>query len=91
MLFLGLWGLVNNAGVSIGTVPLELLQMSQVEKTMNVNIYGMVRVTKALLPLLRKSRGRIVNIASCFGRVALGSIPYCMSKFAVEGFSDRLR
>ena len=65
--------------------------MAPIEKSMDVNMYGMVRVTKAFLPLLRKSRGRIVNMASCFGRVAAGSMPYTMSKFAVEGFSERLR
>ena len=65
--------------------------MAPIEKSMDVNMYGMVRVTKAFLPLLRKSRGRIVNMASCLGRVAAGYMPYIMSKFAVEGFSERLR
>jgi 3-hydroxybutyrate dehydrogenase len=57
-----------------------------------VNIWGVVRVTKAFLPLIRQYQGRIVNVASMLGRSpALYSSAYCISKFGVEAFSDILR
>lgn len=58
----------------------------------SVNVLGVMRVTRAFLPLIRKSQGRIVNVSSILGRVAdpfLGA--YCISKFALEAFSDVLR
>lgn len=57
-----------------------------------MNVLGVMRVTKAFLPLIRKSQGRIVNVSSILGRVAdpfLGA--YCISKFALEAFSEILR
>merc|ERR1739848_178465 len=57
-----------------------------------VNVIGIVRVTQSVLPLLRKSQGRIVNVASIAGRVGLPGQPaYCASKYAIEGLSDVLR
>ncbi|KAK7506628.1 hypothetical protein BaRGS_00002103 [Batillaria attramentaria] len=59
---------------------------------MNINWLGTVRVTKAFLPLVRAARGRVINLASLAGRVALpGFTSYSSSKFAVIGFSDSLR
>lgn len=86
----GLYGLVNNAGVSsFGT-------MSQVdEDDMNflfdVNIYGVVRVTKAFAPMILEARGRITTIGSTSGFVsgATGGV-YSMSKFAMEAYTDSL-
>jgi hypothetical protein len=58
----------------------------------NVNVFGTHRLTKALFPLLLKSRGRIVNVSSVAGFVATPfSGPYASSKHAVEGWSDSLR
>ena len=52
-----LWGLVNNAGLNfLGDI--ELVTMRQYERIINVNALGMVRVTKAFLPLLRQSKGK---------------------------------
>ncbi|CAG2176216.1 unnamed protein product, partial [Oppiella nova] len=62
------------------------------EKTFAVNVFGLVRVTKHCLPLLRKSGGRVVNMASVAGRFTFwGITAYCMSKYAVRAFSDGLR
>ena len=58
----------------------------------DVNIRGVVRVTNAFLPLIRKHRGRVVNVASVAGRIAIQfSGAYCITKFGVEAFSDILR
>ncbi len=87
----GLSGLVNNAGISVAG-PLELLPLSAVRTQFEVNVIGVLAVTQTLLPLLRKRRGRIVNISSIAGRAAtpfLGA--YCSSKFALEAMSDALR
>ena len=52
---------------------------------------GLMDVTRQFLPLIKKARGRIVNMSSIGGRLAFGDSVYCASKFAVEGFSDCLR
>ena len=88
---IGLWGLVNNAGILDGLALLEITPLADVERHVDVNLYGMIRVTTAFLPLVRKSRGRIVNISSMCGRCAMGQLPYTVSKYGVEAFSDILR
>lgn len=87
----GLAGLVNNAGISVAG-PLELLPLSDVRTQFEVNLFGALAMTQTLLPLLRRGRGRLVNISSIAGRAAtpfLGA--YCGSKFALEAMSDALR
>jgi NAD(P)-dependent dehydrogenase (short-subunit alcohol dehydrogenase family) len=87
----GLWGLVNNAGIAVGG-PLEFLPLDEIRSQLEINVIGQVAVTQAFLPLLRKARGRVVNIGSVSGRVATPFIgPYAMSKYAMEAFSDALR
>ena len=55
-------------------------------------MFGVVRVTKGFLPLIREAQGRVVNVASMLGRMgAYGRSPYCATKFAVEAVSDCLR
>jgi NAD(P)-dependent dehydrogenase (short-subunit alcohol dehydrogenase family) len=87
----GLAGLVNNAGVAI-TGPLEFMPVDELRRQLEINVIGQVAVTQALLPALRRAGGRIVNISSIAGRVALPlTAPYAASKFALEAISDSLR
>lgn len=87
----GLAGLVNNAGIAVPG-PLEHLPIDELRRQLEVNLVGQVAVTQAFIPLLRTARGRIVNIGSIGGRVALPMLgPYAASKHAIEGLSDSLR
>lgn len=87
----GLWGLVNNAGISNPIAPNEWLSKEDYLKVLNVNLLGVIDITLKLLPLIRKARGRIVNVASVAGRVSLCGGGYSISKYGVESFSDSLR
>jgi len=87
----GLVGLVNNAGIAVVS-PLEFLPITELRHQLEVNAIAQIAVTQAFLPLLRQSKGRIVNIGSIIGRMAmpfLGS--NSASKFAMEAFTDVLR
>jgi NAD(P)-dependent dehydrogenase (short-subunit alcohol dehydrogenase family) len=87
----GLAGLVNNAGIALPG-PIEFLPTDQLRRQLEVNLIGQVAVTQAFLPALRRARGRVVNISSIGGRVALPLLgAYAMSKFGLEAFSDSLR
>jgi short-subunit dehydrogenase len=84
-------GLVNNAGIAVSG-PVEFLPIAEIRKQVEVNFIGQVAVTQAFLARLRRDRGRIVNIGSVGGEVALPFLsPYAASKHAIEGFSDSLR
>jgi NAD(P)-dependent dehydrogenase (short-subunit alcohol dehydrogenase family) len=84
-------GLVNNAGVAVAS-PIEFLPVEQLRRQLEINLIGQVAVTQALLPALRRAGGRIVNVSSVGGRVALPLVgAYNMSKFGLEAFSDVLR
>ncbi|XP_056444107.1 dehydrogenase/reductase SDR family member 9 [Gadus chalcogrammus] len=87
----GLWAVVNNAGVATPSSPWDWLTFEDYKGMMEVNIDGVVAVTLSVLPLIKKSRGRVVNVASVFGRVSACSGAYCISKYAVESFTDSLR
>ena len=83
--------LVNNAGIGVGG-PLEVLSDDEWRRQFDVNFFGQVAVTRALLPALRAARGRIVFISSIGGRVAMGfNGPYAASKHAIEAVGDALR
>jgi NAD(P)-dependent dehydrogenase (short-subunit alcohol dehydrogenase family) len=87
----GLAGLVNNAGIAVPG-PIEALPIAALRNQLEVNVVGAVAVTQALLPLIRKAQGRIVNMSSLNGALAspfLGA--YSASKFALEAVSDALR
>jgi len=87
----GLGGLVNNAGIVIAC-PLEMIPLSQLRKQLEVNVIGQIAVTQAFLPLLRRGRGRIVNMGSISGRGTIPLLgPYSASKFALEALTDALR
>uniref|UniRef100_A0A8C5WXR8 Uncharacterized protein n=1 Tax=Laticauda laticaudata TaxID=8630 RepID=A0A8C5WXR8_LATLA len=87
----GLWGLVNNAGVSFPMAPNQWLTKDDFAKVLNVNLLGVVDVTLHLLPFIRRTRGRVVNVSSLAGRIAYSGGGYSPSKFALEAFSDSLR
>lgn len=93
----GLYGLVNNAGIS-NPGPLSVQSPEIVRQHFEVNVLGVVHAVQAFLPLLRRPKGtsthpgRIVNISSVSGRIAypfMGS--YAASKHALEALSDALR
>lgn len=87
----GLAGLVNNAGIA-HPGPLEFMPVDRLREQLEVNVIGVHATTQAFLPLIRRAGGRIVNVGSDSGRVALPLIgPYAMSKFALEAYSDSLR
>jgi NAD(P)-dependent dehydrogenase (short-subunit alcohol dehydrogenase family) len=84
-------GLVNNAGIAV-SAPLEFVPIEELRTQLEVNVIGQVAVTQAFLPALRAGGGRIVNVSSIGGRIALPLAgPYNASKFALEGLSDSLR
>ncbi|XP_030198559.1 retinol dehydrogenase 1 [Gadus morhua] len=87
----GLWGLVNNAGRSLPLGPTDWLQLADFTKVLDVNLTAVIGVTLELLPLLKRARGRVVNVASVLGRVAILGGGYSISKYGVECFSDILR
>jgi NAD(P)-dependent dehydrogenase (short-subunit alcohol dehydrogenase family) len=83
--------LVNNAGTQVN-VPVEVYGIDEWRRMFEVNLFGHVAVTQALLPALLRSRGRVVNISSVGGKVAMaGYGPYAATKFALEAVSDSLR
>ncbi|HZG48663.1 MAG TPA: SDR family oxidoreductase [Thermoleophilaceae bacterium] len=83
--------LVNNAGIAVAG-PLEFLPLDQLRNQLEINLIGQLAVTQAFLPALRAGRGRIVNVSSIGGRVALPLVgAYNASKFALEAMSDSLR
>lgn len=87
----GLAGLVNNAGIAVAA-PLEFVPVDELRHQLEVNLIGQVAVTQAFLPLLRVAQGRLVNMSSIGGRVALPLVgSYAASKFALEAVSDSLR
>jgi short-subunit dehydrogenase len=84
--------LINNAGVALGGTFAQT-DLADFEWLMNINFYGVVRMTHAFLPYLqREQAAHIVNISSIFGIIAPpGQTAYCASKFGVRGFSESLR
>ncbi|WP_030672017.1 SDR family oxidoreductase [Streptomyces sp. NRRL B-1347] len=87
----GIWALVNNAGTCV-SAPLECVPPGELGDQLATNVVGPLAVTQALLPHLRRTRGRIVNVTSGLGSIAapyLGA--YATGQFAKEGMSDALR
>lgn len=87
-----LYGLVNNAGISI-MGPVETVGIDDWRRQYETNVFGLVRMTQAVLPSMRDAgHGRIVNIGSIAGRIAAPfQGAYASSKHAVEGVTDSLR
>jgi NAD(P)-dependent dehydrogenase (short-subunit alcohol dehydrogenase family) len=84
--------LVNNAGYGLAG-PIELLEMDDVRRQFETNVFGLVRMCQLVLPAMReREAGRIINISSIAGEITLpGQGAYHASKYAVEAFSDALR
>ncbi|KAK3776954.1 hypothetical protein RRG08_022749 [Elysia crispata] len=86
----GLWAVINNAGInSVG--PVEIVTMQMYQRCAEVNLFGPIRVTKSVLPLIRQAQGRIVNVTSerAFNPRAQSSA-YCLTKAGLNIFSDCL-
>ena len=93
----GLGGLINNAGIAIGGPMLDL-SIEEYRLQFEVNVIGLIKVTKSFLPLLgardghTSDPGRIVQISSAAGKIGMPFMsPYTGSKHAVEGLSESLR
>jgi NAD(P)-dependent dehydrogenase (short-subunit alcohol dehydrogenase family) len=87
----GLNGLVNNAGVAIPS-PLETMPIEAFNRQIAVNLTGQVAVTQAMLPLIRRARGRIVFLSSIGGRIAFPLTgAYHAAKFGIEAVGDVFR
>jgi NAD(P)-dependent dehydrogenase (short-subunit alcohol dehydrogenase family) len=84
--------LVNNAGYGLFS-PIEDVTLRKVKEQFETNFFGVVRVTREVLPTMRKQRkGTIVNVSSVAGRVGIPVLSaYAATKFALEGFSESMR
>lgn len=91
-----LYALINNAGIVIGG-PIECLPIDRLKEQMEVNVFGVIRVTQQAIPMLRQysskhHNARIINISSIAGLSPLPFVsPYSASKHALESISDALR
>ncbi|MBW4431894.1 MAG: SDR family NAD(P)-dependent oxidoreductase [Pelatocladus maniniholoensis HA4357-MV3] len=87
----GLFALINNAYTGFDG-PLECIPIDDIRRNFEINVTGQIAVTQAFLPMLRKAKGRIINISATCGRYA---IPYrsllSTSKIAIEAITDSLR
>lgn len=82
---------VNNAGVVVSG-PMETVTSDEWRKQLEINVIGQLAVTRAVLPRMRESRGRIVFISSVNGRLSMPLLgAYAASKFALEAAADALR
>ena len=84
--------LINNAGLALGKEPFDEAEIADWETMMQTNVNGLLYTTRALLPLLKKAKGHIVNIGSTAGKEVYenGNV-YCASKFAVNAISQAMR
>jgi NAD(P)-dependent dehydrogenase (short-subunit alcohol dehydrogenase family) len=87
----GVAGLVNNAGIAVPG-PVEAVPLDAWRRQLEVNVIGQVAVIQAFLPLVRKAKGRIVNMSSLNGAFSVPYLgAYSASKFALEAITDALR
>jgi NAD(P)-dependent dehydrogenase (short-subunit alcohol dehydrogenase family) len=87
----GIYGVINNAGIGLRGY-FEDLTPEEIRQVFAANVFGLMAVTKAVLPHMRQAgRGRVLLISSVGGRIgACGVSAYCSTKFAVEGFGESL-
>jgi NAD(P)-dependent dehydrogenase (short-subunit alcohol dehydrogenase family) len=87
----GLQGVVNNAGIGIGAVE-EFVDLDEIRRLFEVNVFGVLGLTRSALPLLRRGNGRVVHIGSMGGYMTSPFLtPYSATKHALEAFADGLR
>jgi NAD(P)-dependent dehydrogenase (short-subunit alcohol dehydrogenase family) len=89
---LGIDVLINNAGMGV-MAPMSTVPMEKVRASFEVNVFGMVAMTQAVVPgMVERGWGRIINVSSVAGKLASPlTSPYCMTKHAVEAFTISLR
>ena len=87
----GIYAVINNAGIGLRGY-FEDLTAEEIQKLFDANVFGVMAVTKAVLPYMRQARrGRVILISSVGGRIgSLGVTAYCSTKFAIEGFGESL-
>lgn len=89
---LGLYALVNNAGIMVEYGLADWCSIDSYKRSVDVNVFGMIRMTRAFKQLVAKRRGRIVNMVSAGGRLAFPLLgPYTVSKYGAEGYSETIR
>ena len=82
--------LINNAGIIVFKNFMEQSE-NEVENQININLIGLMNMTKIAIPYMKEDEGIIINISSDAGKVGYGEIvPYCASKFGVRGFTKAL-
>ena len=82
--FIGLWGLVNNAGkLKVGIV--EWQPLDSFKSIADVNLWGMILVTQTFLPLVKKARGRVINMGSILGEASAALLTH--NKFTAHCIS----
>lgn len=87
----GIAGLVNNAGLVV-VAPMECIPLDLFRLQLEVNLVGVVAVTRAFMPQVRRGGGRVIQVGSINGRMASPWVgAYCASKFALEALTDALR
>ncbi|KAH7706720.1 Protein DHS-20 [Aphelenchoides avenae] len=86
-----LWAIVNNAGVTHRGLD-AWLDVAEYKEVADINLFGIIRVTHAFLPMLKKSKGRIIAISSVCGRSApTAAAAYCVTKYGTEAYMDSIR
>ncbi|XP_056423835.1 retinol dehydrogenase 7-like [Hyla sarda] len=86
----GLWGLINNAGISMWGM-VEWLTIDKFQRVLDVNLLGCIRTTMAFAPLIRKNKGRMVFLSSTNAYISFMNSIYSLTKAALEKFCDSLR
>ncbi|KAG8443865.1 hypothetical protein GDO86_009162 [Hymenochirus boettgeri] len=86
----GLWGIVNNAGISMWGL-IEWFSIDKYQQIVDINLLGSIRTTLAFAPLVRHSKGRMVFLSSISAFISGNNSMYSMTKSAIEKFCDPLR
>lgn len=88
---LGLFGLVSHAEGIAPVAPTDWLRIEDFHSVLDVSLLGLIEITLKLLPLLKKAKGRVVNLINAKGLMAFVGGGYTLSTWGMEAFSDTLR